>query len=424
MGQFNTNDRVIIDDVEPPLIRSGAPEGTPKPHHQNSGLSNSRYPLEGRIEQFRKTYFPDATDAMWNDWHWQLFHRITTYQDLCRFLTPTSSEAEALLHADTLFPFSVTPYYLSLIDPLDSNSALRKTVIPSIEESYVQQGESQDPLSEEHTTAVKGVVHRYPDRVLFLTTSFCSTYCRYCTRSRMVGGHTEPLQKYWEGALDYIREHKEIRDVIVSGGDPLTLSDENIDYLLSQLSSIEHVEMIRLGTKVPMVLPQRINDSLLSVLRRYKPLYLSIHATHPDELTRETDRALNALADCGIVMGSQTVLLKDVNDSVATLTELFHKLLRSRVKPYYLYQCDPILGSGHFRTTVDKGKELMQGIRGFTSGYAVPQYVIDTPGGGGKVPILPQYEVGQDDRYLYLRNYEGKIFTYPTTRECASCSSD
>ncbi len=421
MGQFNTNENVIIDDVEPPLIRRGALSGAPNPHHQNGGLQEERFPLEGRIEEFRKRFFPDATDGLWNDWHWQLFHRITTYSDLCRFLTPTENERRALQSADTLFPFSVTPYYLSLIDSDDPSNPLRKTVIPSIEEANIGKGESADPLAEEHTTAVRGLVHRYPDRVLFLTTSFCSTYCRYCTRSRMVGGHTEALQKYWAGAIEYIKEHTEVRDVVISGGDPLTLSDDLLDYLLSEVTAIDHVEMVRIGTKVPMVLPQRIDDGLISVLQKYRPLYISIHATHPDELTAEASRACNALADCGAVLGSQTVLLKGVNDSVPVLTELFHKLLRVRVKPYYLFQCDPILGSEHFRTTVDKGKELMQGIRGFTSGYAVPQYVIDTPGGGGKVPILPQYEVGEDDEHLYLRNYEGKLFSYPTARETTKC---
>ena len=417
MAQFNTNESVIIDDAEPPLIQSGALST----HHQNTSLQESRYPLEGRIEQFRKLHFPDATDAMWNDWHWQLFHRITTYTDLCRYLTPTQNEAQALKNTESLFPFSVTPYYLSLIDPDDTKSPLRKTVIPSIEETQRSQEESSDPLQEEHTTKVKGLVHRYPDRVLFLTTSFCSTYCRYCTRSRMVGGHSEALQNYWEEALSYIQEHQEVRDVVISGGDPLSLSDEMLDYLLSRITSIEHVQMVRIGTKIPMVMPQRINESLLSVLRKYKPLYMSIHATHPDELTKEAARACNALADSGVVLGSQTVLLKDVNDSAAVLTDLFHKLLRVRVKPYYLFQCDPIEGSKHFRTTVDKGKALMQGLRGFTSGYAIPQYVIDTPGGGGKVPILPQYEVGQDDEHLYLKNYEGRVFSYPTTREHISC---
>lgn len=416
MMQFNTNECVIIDDEEPPLIRHDAPSGTPELHHQVGCLQESRFPLEGRILQFRKQHFPDTTDAMWNNWHWQMSHRITTFSTLCQFLTPTENEKKALENS-SLFPFSVTPYYLSLIDPDNTASALRKTVIPSIEETFHGTGESSDPLAEEHTTAVPGLVHRYPDRVLFLTTGFCSTYCRYCTRSRMVGGHSEELQKHWASALAYIREHKEVRDVVISGGDPLTLSDELIDYLLAQVTGIDHVEMVRIGTKVPMVLPQRITENLLSILRAYKPLYMSIHATHPDELTQDASRACNALADSGVVLGSQTVLLKGINDSIPVMTDLFHKLLRVRVKPYYLFQCDPISGSEHFRTTVDKGKALMHGLRGFTSGYAIPQYVIDTPGGGGKVPILPQYEVGQDDGHLYLKNYEGKIFVYPTTRE-------
>ncbi len=416
MGQFDTSESVIIDDVEPPLISS---EQTP--HHQDGCPSGSRFPLEGRIEQFRKQYFPDTTDAQWNDWHWQLFHRITTKEELERYLTPTEQEAQALYSAKTLFPFSVTPYYLSLIDPQDIHSPLRRTVIPSIEEAYQAEGESLDPLSEERTTVLEGLVHRYPDRVLFLVTSFCSTYCRYCTRSRMVGGHTQNLQQHWDEAISYIENHSEIRDVLISGGDPLTLSDEVLDSLLSRITRIPHVEMVRIGTKVPMVMPQRITPSLLSVLKRYKPLYVSIHATHPDELTKETDQALNDLADNGVVMGSQTVLLKGVNDSVPVMRELFHRLLRARVRPYYLYQCDPILGSSHFRTTVDAGKAIIRGLRGFTSGYAIPQYVIDTPGGGGKVPILPQYEAGQDDKFLYLTNYEGKVFAYPTTKENPSC---
>ncbi|MDD3058143.1 MAG: KamA family radical SAM protein [Sphaerochaeta sp.] len=424
MGQFNTNEHVIIDDVEPPLIRRGEPSGSPQPHHQDSCLPDAQYPLEGRIEQFRNHHFPDATDAMWNDWHWQLFHRVTTYQDLCRYLEPTEEEKLALSQASTLFPFSVTPYYLSLIDPADTQGALRKCVIPSILEADKTSGESDDPLSEEHTTKVQGLVHRYPDRVLFLTTSFCSTYCRYCTRSRMVGGHTENLLKHWEEALSYIEEHTEVRDVLISGGDPLTLSDDKLSYLLGRLGAIDHVEMVRIGTKVPMVMPQRITEELLAVLKTCKPLYISIHATHPDEMTKEAAKACDALADAGVVLGSQTVLLKGVNDSAETLKTLFHKLLRHRVRPYYLYQCDPISGSAHFRTTVDKGKALMQSLRGFTSGYAIPQYVIDTPGGGGKVPILPAYEVGQDEQHLYLRNYEGKVYSYPTERELQRCLLD
>ena len=421
MEQFNTNNTVVIDDVEPPLIRRDVQNCTSSINHQSSCPQSIRKlpenPLKGRVFQFRKTYFPDATKEMWNDWHWQVAHRITSLEQITRFLSLTEEEQQALELADSRFPFSVTPYYLSILNLQDKNSALRKTIIPSIRESFTCPGESDDPLHEENTSPVPGIVHRYPDRVLFLTTSFCSVYCRYCTRSRLVGGHTEPLETHWKQAIEYIRNTPVIRDVVISGGDPLTLSDEKIEWLLKEITSISHVEMVRIGTKVPMVLPQRITPNLLKILKRYKPLYLSIHCTHPDEITEESAKACNSLADSGVVMGSQTVLLKGVNDSVETLMELYHRLLKVRIKPYYLFQCDPISGSAHFRTTVDKGKELIQGLRGFTSGYAIPQYVIDTPGGGGKVPILPDYEVGRDENNLYLRNYEGRVFAYP---DCAS----
>ncbi|MHC1692997.1 MAG: KamA family radical SAM protein [Sphaerochaetaceae bacterium] len=417
MEQFNTNKAVVIDDDEPPLKRSGALKSASERNWQESRKHPARRipsdPLHNRSIQFRKTFFPNATNTEWNDWHWQLSHRITTLEQITQYLDPTPEERQALEEPSNRFPFSVTPYYLSLIDLKDQNSALRKTVIPSIKEAFVCPGESEDPLHEENTSPVPGIVHRYPDRVLFLTTSFCSVYCRYCTRSRLVGGHTEALEAHWRQAIEYIRKTPVIRDVVVSGGDPLTLSDERIDWLLSELYSIPHVEMVRIGTKVPMVLPQRITPELLKILKRYKPLYLSVHCTHPDEITPESAKAFNHLADIGVVMGSQTVLLKGVNDSVETLTELYHRLLKVRVKPYYLFQCDPITGSEHFRTTVAKGKELIHGLRGFTSGYAIPQYVIDTPGGGGKVPILPEYEVGRDADNLYLRNYEGRVFAYP-----------
>jgi len=417
MEQFNTDATVAIDDAEPPLIRGDVPSCTSSSKqqlcHQQATEQTMPCPAHGRTLQFRKTYFPDATQKVWNDWHWQIAHRITTLEQISKYLQLTTDEQQALELSGTRFPFSVTPYYLSLLDLNDQNSPLRKTIIPSIKESYTSPGESEDPLHEENTSPVPGIVHRYPDRVLFLTTSFCSVYCRYCTRSRLVGGHTEALEDHWKEAIDYIRKTTAIRDVLISGGDPLTMCDERLNWLLKEITSIDHVEMVRIGTKVPMVLPQRITPQLLKIFKQYKPLYLSVHCTHPDEITAESSKAFNSLADAGVVMGSQTVLLKGVNDSAQTLTELYHRLLKVRVRPYYLFQCDPIIGSEHFRTTVDKGREVMFGIRGFTSGYAVPQYVIDTPGGGGKVPILPKYEVGHDADNLYLRNYEGKVFAYP-----------
>ena len=417
MEHTSTKQQYTVEDGDPPLIGKGMlssmSQSVPTLSGSTRGRARSETSRLDRSTKFRKTYFPDATAKMWNDWHWQVSHRITTLSQISRFLTLSSEEQQALEHAQSSFPFSVTPYYLSLIDPNDQHSALRKSVIPSILESFTSPGESEDPLHEENTSPVPGIVHRYPDRALFLTTSFCSVYCRYCTRSRLVGGHTEPLEFFWKEAIEYIRNTPAIRDVVISGGDPLTLPDEKIEWLLREITSIGHVEMVRIGTKVPMVLPQRITANLLRILKRYKPIYLSVHCTHPDEITEESAKACNALADAGVVMGSQTVLLKGVNDTVETLMELYHRLLKVRIKPYYLFQCDPISGSAHFRTTVAEGKELIRGLRGFTSGYAVPQYVIDTPGGGGKVPILPDYEVGHDQSNLYLRNYEGKVYAYP-----------
>ena len=420
MEQIHT-DNALSQDDEPPLRGRKVDNSSPLNYTQSSYTQpkekGSKDDLKSSSEKFRKTYFPNTTKEMWNNWHWQLAHRITSLFEISRFLELSEDEKQALQDTNHTFPFAITPYYLSLLDLNDSQSALRKTIIPSIRESYIDEVESEDPLHEESTSPVPCIVHRYPDRVLFLTTSFCSTYCRYCTRSRMVGGHNEVLEPHWKKAIEYIRETPAIRDVIISGGDPLTLSDEKLEWLLKEITSIEHVEIVRIGTKVPMVMPQRITPKLIKILKRYKPIYMSLHATHPDEITKESSLALNRISDAGVVLGSQTVLLKGVNDSVETLTSLFHKLLKVRVKPYYLYQCDPIIGTAHFRTTVDRGKELIQGIRGFTSGYAVPQYVIDTPGGGGKVPILPDYEVGRDEKNLYLRNYEGKVFAYPLGTE-------
>ncbi|MBZ0167375.1 MAG: KamA family radical SAM protein, partial [Candidatus Omnitrophica bacterium] len=277
-------------------------------------------------------------------------------------------------------------------------------------------GEDPDPLGEEHHMAVPGLVHRYPDRVLFLTTGFCSTYCRYCTRSRMVGetnGEYSFSVSQWEKAIQYIQEHPEIRDCLLSGGDPLSIGDTKLEWLLSKLRAIKHLEFIRIGTKIPVVMPQRITPELCDMLKKYHPLWMSIHFTHPEELTTETLEACGRLANAGIPLGSQTVLLKGINDNAGTLKELFHGLLRARVKPYYLYQCDPVSGSAHFRTPVEKGLEIIRQLRGHTTGYAIPQFVIDAPGGGGKIPLLPDYIVGRDGDDLLLTNFEGNTYRYP-----------
>ncbi|HYA02188.1 MAG TPA: KamA family radical SAM protein, partial [Syntrophobacteria bacterium] len=320
-------------------------------------------------------------------------------------------------HAGAL-PLAITPYYASLLDPGDPHQPLRRTVVP-VEGEYVRSsGEDDDPLGEDADTPVPGLVHRYPDRVLFLVTGFCSTYCRYCTRSRMVGkiGECRFNMDQWERAISYVEATPAVRDVLLSGGDPLTLGDDKLEWLLSRLRRIPHVEMLRIGSKAPVVLPQRVTPALTRMLKRFHPLWMSIHFTHPNELTPEVGQACERLADAGIPLGSQTVLLAGINDDVETMRRLVHGLLRIRVKPYYLYQCDPISGSAHFRTSVDKGQEIIQGLRGFTTGYAVPTYVIDAPGGGGKIPLLPDYLAGRDGNDLLLRNYAGRIYRYPDTR--------
>ena len=351
---------------------------------------------------------PDPEPPDQAEWLWQLRNRITNPEQLD--LTPDEKKTIQHLH----LPLAITPYYAKIAQ---GSPALRKTVIPSPEELTFSPGEALDPLHEDQHSPVPGIVHRYPDRVLFLVTDFCSTNCRYCTRSRMVSqGHGDSTKERWSQALAYIRSHSEIRDVLISGGDPLTMSDEKIDWLLTNLRAIPHVEFIRIGTKVPAVLPMRITELLCNTLRKHHPLWLSLHFTHPAELTPEAIRACTMLADAGIPLGSQTVLLKGVNDDPAILKELFHGLLKARVRPYYLYQCDPIQGSAHFRTTVQTGLDIIRQLRGHTTGYAVPTYVIDAPGGGGKIPLSPDYFQGYDaEGNVLLKNYEGKPYQYPGT---------
>jgi lysine 2,3-aminomutase len=305
---------------------------------------------------------------------------------------------------------------MGLVSAHDPDQAIRRMVIPTVYELRRCPGEADDPLGEEGQSPVHGLIHRYPDRVLLLATDFCSTYCRYCTRSRVVGqGDLTPSRERLGAAFAYIASHPEIRDVLLSGGDPLTLPDEQLEWILASLRAIPHIEVIRIGTKVPAVLPQRVTPQLARMLRKYHPLWMSLHFSHPDECCCETTRATGMLADAGIPLGSQTVLLKGVNDSVGTMKALMHGVMKMRVKPYYLYQCDPISGSQHFRTTVAKGVEIIRGLRGHTSGYAVPTYVIDAPGGGGKIPIAPDYVTARDGTDLVLSNYAGGTFRYPDT---------
>ena len=315
----------------------------------------------------------------------------------------------------SLLPVGVTPYYASLLDPDAPHQALRKTVVMTTNEFLRSRGESADPLNEDGDTPVPGLVHRYPDRVLFLVTGTCPVYCRYCTRSRMVGkpgGEYSFDTRQWENAIAYIAATPAVRDVLISGGDPLILSDDRIEWLLSRLRAIPHVEVLRIGTKVPAALPQRITPALVRMLKRFHPFYLSTHFTHPAELTAEVAEACGRLADAGIPLGSQTVLMADVNDDVNTLRSLFQGLLKVRVRPYYLYQCDPVVGTAHFRVPVERALELVSGLRGHTTGYAVPTFAIDAPGGGGKIPLLPGQELERSGDHILLRNYQGTTFRY------------
>jgi lysine 2,3-aminomutase len=347
-------------------------------------------------------------------------NRVRSFETLEKILRLSDDERTAISRRTGSLPFAITPYYLSLIDVDDPAHPLRRTMIPVMDEYLRAPGEAEDPLEEDRDSPVPCIVHRYPDRVLFLVANTCASNCRYCTRSRIVenpDANSIFFQAQWEQAIAYIEAHPEVRDVLLSGGDPLTLSDEKIEWLLSRLRRIPHVEFLRIGTKTPVVMPQRITPALTRMLRRYHPLWMSIHFTHPDELTEETREACARLADAGIPLGSQTVLLAGINDSVDVMKRLMHSLLMARVKPYYLYQCDPIVGSSHFRTPVSKGLEIIKGLRGHTSGYAVPTYVIDAPGGGGKIPLLPDYAAGWDGDELVLRNYQGLYFRYPDPHE-------
>ena len=421
-----TDNLVVEEDDEPPSQHAVLPSSNSGSQNfisilDNSGLQPTeifhrkrtpRSSLKTRL--FRRTFYPETTDKQWNDWHWQINQRIRTLSQLDKLLVLSAEERQALEFDGFKLPLGMTPYYASLLSADNPEQPLRRTVVPTVHELFTMPGEASDPLGEEHQSPVPGLVHRYPDRALLLVVDFCSTYCRYCTRSRMVGhGGVNAGKARLEKAIEYIRKTPAIRDVLLSGGDPLTLSDDRLEWLLVRLRQIPHVEIIRIGTKVPVVLPQRITPKLVRMLRRYHPLWMSIHFTHPEECTPEAAKACATLADAGIPMGSQTVLLKGINDSVEIMKELVHNLMMMRVRPYYLYQCDPISGSGHFRTPVEKGLEIIEGLRGFTTGYAVPTYVIDAPGGGGKIPLMPDYTRGREGDSLMLRNFENKIYSYP-----------
>jgi lysine 2,3-aminomutase len=375
----------------------------------------AKFCVSGRSADFLARYYPDATVDDWNNWRWQNRYRVRTLADLARFIDLSEEESAAIKRHTGALPVGITPYYASLLDRHDPMQPLRRTVVPVLGEYELSRGENEDPLGEDGHSPVPGLVHRYPDRVLLLVTNFCSVYCRYCTRARMVGsaGERSVKKSDIEAALEYIEQTPVVRDVLISGGDPLSLDDERLEYILRRLRRIKHVEFIRIGSKQPVVQPMRITPSLTRILKRYHPLWMSLHFTHDAEITPEVTEACGRLADAGIPLGSQTVLLKGVNDELETLKKLMHGLLRIRVKPYYLYQCDPISGSGHFRTSVAKGVELIRGLRGHTTGYAVPTFVVDAPNGGGKIPISPDYVLGYEGGDLLLRSYDGGTYRYP-----------
>jgi lysine 2,3-aminomutase len=393
-------------DVAELMERSEEPpqQGTAEePPHRRSALNAQ--------PSRRAPIWADVPDAQWNDWRWQLSHRLNSLADLRQIINLTEEEIEGCRSHH--FRVDVTPYFASLIAPDDPNCPIRRQVIPTSKELTAFDGMVADSLNEDGHSPVPGLVHRYPDRVLMLVTTQCASYCRYCTRSRIVGDASAQFSRSdYDAQIAYIARTPQVRDVLLSGGDPLVLPPRILEDLLRRLRAIEHVEIIRMGSRVPVFMPQRITPELVNMLRQFHPLWMNLHFNHAKELTPEVVTALARLADAGIPLGAQTVLLAGVNDSVEVMKELMHKLVRNRVRPYYLYQCDLVEGAGHFRTTVSKGIEIIEGLRGHTSGYAIPTYVVDAPGGGGKIPVMPQYLISQAPGKVVLRNFEGYITTY------------
>ncbi|MCI2105946.1 MAG: lysine 2,3-aminomutase [Intestinimonas sp.] len=361
----------------------------------------------------RKELFPQVSDEEWNDWHWQVANRIETLDDLKKYISLTAEEEEGVKACLGTLRMAITPYYLSLIDANDPYDPIRRQSIPTVRELHRSGADLLDPLHEDSDSPVPGLTHRYPDRVLLLTTDQCSMYCRHCTRRRFAGQHDTcvPMAQI-ERCIDYVRQHTEVRDVLLSGGDVLMLSDEQLESIISELRAIEHVEIIRLGTRTPVVCPQRITPELCAMFRKYHPIWLNTHFNHPNEITVESAAACARLADAGIPLGNQSVLLAGINDCVHVMRDLVHRLVQIRVRPYYIYQCDLSMGLEHFRTPISKGIEIMEGLRGHTSGFCVPTFVVDAPGGGGKTPVMPNYVISQTPHRVILRNYEGVITTY------------
>ena len=360
-----------------------------------------------------RSIWKDVPDTLWNDWHWQQRQRITTLRDLERVVRLTEGERRAAIETEAEFHMGITPYYAALMDPEDPTCPVRQQAVPVMGEMEIAPADLEDPLAEERDMPVPGITHRYPDRVLFYTTHNCPVYCRHCTRKRKVADPTSAAaKKQIEDGLGYIAAHPEIRDVVISGGDPLSLSDDRLDYILGRLRAIPHVEIFRLGTRNLVTLPQRMTEEFVRMLRKHHPVFVNTHFNHPKECTAEAFEAARRLADAGCVIGNQMVLLKGVNDDPKTVLELNHKLLLMRIRPYYIYQCDLSRGISHFRTPVESGIRIIEALRGHTSGLAVPQFVVDAPHGGGKIPVNPEYVLSHVGKRWTFRNYAGNTYTY------------
>ncbi len=357
--------------------------------------------------------FKDIPDDQWNDWKWQVRNRVETLDELKRLVRLSADEEAGVEACLGELRMAVTPYYLSLINPDDPHDPIRKQAVPTARELYHAKEDQKDPLHEDTDSPVKGLTHRYPDRVLMLVTDQCSMYCRHCTRRRFAGQRDSAVPRdQVDACVEYVARHPEVRDVLLSGGDAMMMSDDNLERIISRLRAIPHVEIIRIGSRTPVVMPQRITESLCEMLRKYHPIWLNTHFNHPAEITAESARACAMLADAGIPLGNQSVLLAGVNDCAHVMKRLVHELVMIRVRPYYIYQCDLSLGLSHFRTPVSKGIEIIETLRGHTSGFAVPTFVVDAPGGGGKTPVMPSYIISQSPRKIILRNFEGVITTY------------
>ena len=378
----------------------------------------------------RKILFPEVTDEQWNDWKWQVKNRIETLDQLKKYIKLTPEEEEGVRKTLSTLRMAITPYYLSLIDPDDPHCPIRRQAIPTAAETFRAPEDLLDPLHEDEDSPTPGLTHRYPDRVLMLITDMCSMYCRHCTRRRFAGQKdAESPGDRIEKCIEYVERTPVVRDVLLSGGDALMVSDAKLEYIIKRLRAIPHVEIIRIGSRTPVVCPQRITDDLCNMLKKYHPIWLNTHFNHPNEVTPESAAACARLADAGVPLGNQSVLLRGVNDCVYVMKHLVHELVKMRVRPYYIYQCDLSMGLEHFRTPVSKGIEIIEGLRGHTSGFAVPTFVVDAPGGGGKTPVMPQYVISQSPGKVVLRNFEGVITTYTEPPEyhsechCPDCEA-